>query len=330
MREAVPSVQQGQRNTVPAVDFRPFSHLKNLPPEPDWLLRGFLGPGLLTMLAGHPFAGKSMLVGSLLRALENGEPFLGQPTQQATAVLVAEEDESILQARARTLDLLELRSSYLSRSSGAIALEWPLLIERACEHALKAGHRLLIVDTFPGLAGLHGEEENDAGAIAERLRPLQLAAGHGLAVLFLHHMNAHGQPRGSKAFRGVVDMSIRFYRQGRGGEFRLATESRFPLATPATLRARLVKALDGWFYVRTDVEERTSQAQASEADTDALLWQALTDAGDGGLTYKEIGCMPALSIDKAKKRLPEWLGQVKVSRTGDGAKSDPYRWYART
>ena len=41
-----------------------------LPPEPEWLLQGLLAPGSLTLLAGHPFAGKSMLISGLLQALE--------------------------------------------------------------------------------------------------------------------------------------------------------------------------------------------------------------------------------------------------------------------
>ena len=103
-------------------------------------------------------------------------------------------------------------------------------------------------DTFPGLAQLGNEQENDAGAIGERLRPLQEAAGQGLAVLFLHHMNGYGQPRGSKAFRGVVDITICFHRTRQSEQFRLESESRFPTATPSLLRAKLIKSPDVWFY----------------------------------------------------------------------------------
>jgi hypothetical protein len=84
----------------------------------------------------------------------------------------------------------------------------------------------VVIDTFPGLAGLGDEQQNDAGAITGRLQPLQVAAGAGLAVLFLHHMNNANQPRGSKAFRGVVDTSIRFLRKAKNRSFRLESETR--------------------------------------------------------------------------------------------------------
>jgi AAA domain len=280
------------------------------------------------MLAAHPFAGKSMLVGALLKAVENGEPFLGLATVQATAVVVTEEDESALRVRAGVLELLGLQSSYVSRSSGVLDLEWPTLIERATEHALGAGHRLLVVDTFAGLAGLHGEEENDAGAITERLRPLQRAAGRGLAVLFLHHMNGYGQPRGSKAFRGVVDISVRLYRNGKDGGFRLETESRFPNSTPQTLRAKVVNGAEGWVYLSGE-QRRSDELKTSDSGsgTDGRLWAALLAAGPNGITYGQFDEIDGLSTDVAKKRLPEWRKQRRVGRDRPGAKNDPYRWY---
>jgi len=67
-----------------ALEARSFAGLRELPPEPDWLWQGFLAPGSLTMMAGHPFAGKSMLVSGLLKALETGASFLGaRPRKRA-------------------------------------------------------------------------------------------------------------------------------------------------------------------------------------------------------------------------------------------------------
>lgn len=72
-----------RRNEERSVEFRPFSHLQQLPPEPDWLWRGYLAAGSLTMLAGHPFKGKSMLVSGLLGALEESDGSLVcQPSGQ--------------------------------------------------------------------------------------------------------------------------------------------------------------------------------------------------------------------------------------------------------
>jgi AAA domain len=318
-----------RRISLQTVEFRRFSELKDVPPEPPWLWRGYLAPGSLTMLAGHPFAGKSMLVAGLLKAMETGEPFLGQTIEQGSALLITEEDDAALRARAGLFGLLELESEYVGRSSGVLSPEWPDLVTDATDHARENGHRLLVIDTFPGLAGLHDEQENDAGAISERLRPLQAAAGKGLAVLFLHHMNGQGQPRGSKAFRGIVDTSIRFLRRGKTSAFRLEAESRFPTSTPSTLRGSLVQSADRWIYTRVDGKDDSRiDARANAINVDERLRQALVRAGADGITYAEFDRIEGLSRDKAKKRLPRLYDEKEVSRSGEGTKRDPYRWLA--
>jgi len=104
------------------------------------------------MLAGHPFAGKSMLVSGLFRALETGEPFLGRTTKAGSALLVTEEDQASLRERAGRFDLFAIRSEDLDRSS-SVGHDWAALIASATELALAEEHRLLVIDTFPGLAG---------------------------------------------------------------------------------------------------------------------------------------------------------------------------------
>jgi AAA domain len=300
-----------------------FAELQALPSEPDWLWQGFLAPGSLTMLAGHPFAGKSMLVSGLLRALETGEPFLERTTKAASALLVTEEDQSSLRERAGRFNLFGIRSEYLDRSS-SVGHDWSALIAGAAEWALAREHRLLVIDTFPGLAGLGDEQENDAGAITSRLQPLQVAAGAGLAVLFLHHMNNANQPRGSKAFRGVVDTSIRFLRKTKSNSFRLESETRSTTSTSRSLRAELVQSHYGWFYRSLDASDANS---ASTRSVDDRLWQVLLEAGEQGITYAELDGREGLTVDVAKKRLPRWKTEKRIGRAGAGTKSDPYKWY---
>jgi AAA domain len=276
------------------------------------------------MLSGHPFAGKSMLVSGLLRALEDGKPFLGRTTKTGTALLLTEEDQTSLRERAGRFSLFDIRSEYLDRSS-SVGREWSALVAGATEQALARQHRLLVIDTFPGLAGLGDEQENDAGAITSRLQPLQVAAGNGLAVLFLHHMNNANQPRGSKAFRGVVDISTRFLRQARSRSFRLETETRSATSVAGSLRAELIQAPDGWFY--RALEAGSASTKTSRLSTDDLLWEAVQQAGQHGVTYAELDRIDGLSRDIAKKRLPGWRTGKRVGRDGTGAKNDPHRWY---
>jgi AAA domain len=303
------------------LDFRSFSDLATLPPEPDWLWRGLIAEGALTMLVGRSFIGKTMLVGGLLRAMEAGDPFLGRETRTATAVLIREEHAVTLRPRAEALGLNELKSEFASRSDGVFQTSWTSLIEQATEHALKRGHRLLVIDTFTGLAQLKAEEENDAGAITERLQPLVVATGEGLGVLLLHHTNKNGQSRGSSAFGGVADAAIVMRRETQANVFGLLSESRFG---SVKLRGKLTTSASGMEYVALEDPPKGRVRTPSES-ADALLLKALAEAGSGGLTYKELGSFPGLTEDVARKRLPRMLG-TKVSRTRDGKKGDPFRY----
>jgi hypothetical protein len=313
-----------QARTPTGLQPKSFAKLAALPPEPDWLWQGFLAPGSLTMLAGHPFAGKSMLVSGLLRAIETGEPYLGRETQAASALLVTEEDQASLRERAGRFNLFGVRSEYLDRSA-SVGHEWSALIEGATRRALARKHRLLVIDTFPGLAGLGDEQENDAGAITSRLQPLQVAAGAGLAVLFLHHMNNANQPRGSKAFRGVVDTSIRFLRKAKSRSFRLETETRSTTSMSGRLKAELIQASDGWSY--RPLDRGSDSTNTSNRSVDELLWEALLEAGEHGITYAALDRLDGLTLDRAKKRLPALRREGRVGRDGTGSKTDPYRWY---
>lgn len=313
-----------QRKGAGGPTARSFSHLESLPSEPEWLWRGFVAPGSLTLVAGPPFAGKSLLVGGLLKAMAAGESFAGLETRPASALLLTEEDGLTLRDRASLLGLLEVEGEYVGPSEGVLALPWPRLISWARRKALDSGHELLIVDTFPGLAGLREEQENDAGAITERLRPLREAAADGLAVLCLHHTNAQGRARGSSAFRGVADISVTLSRSEGTRIVTLKTQSRF-WATPGTLGAKLGEGPDGLTY--EPIEMAMTASSVVRVDTDALLWEALDKAGPEGISYEEIHALPGLSRDKAKKRFPSWLEQKKIDHHGDGKKGDQLRWF---
>jgi hypothetical protein len=139
-------------------------------------------------------------------------------------------------------------------------------------------------------------------------------------------MNGQSQPRGSKAFRGVVDISIRLHRLEKSKTMTLDAESRFPTATPERLRAKLDNVTTPWRYSLVDQSPDTRQKK-KPADTDARLLAAIAEAGREGITYEELGKLDGLSEDMAKRRLPDWYPDGKVDRHGSGDKGDPYRWF---
>lgn len=319
-----PSVQ---RHSTAVRRFKPrsLSELGQRPVRREWLWEGLAAQGLVTMLAGSAFAGKSMLIGGLFHALNQGVPFLGQATRSANALLVTEEDELSVNVRAARFGLRTSSSHVVTREISTVT-PWPELISEATRWALRHEHTLLVVDPFATLAGLRPEEENDAAAVTARLRPLVRAAAAGLAVLFVHHVNRGGQPRGSTAFEAVVDIAIRLQRKDRSDVITLKTKSR-EVEVPE-LNAKLIRAPDNWFYEPQGVTRQEDAARTPESDQRLLA--ALKEAGARGLTYEEIDRLPVPGLTEAvaKNRLPAWFKEdlPGLTRTGLGRRGDPYRW----
>jgi hypothetical protein len=175
----------------------------------------------------------------------------------------------------------------------------------------------LVIDTFTGLAGLGPELENDAAAVTQKLAALCSATGAGLSVLVLHHANASGRPRGSTAFEGTADIVARMTQ--KRDIIKLDTSSRFT-------SVRLTGTLDGKPTLHV-IAESSPPTPPSLSATDQRLREVLRAAGASGITHREIGSQPGLSINMSKRRLRNWMEHGWVDYHGGGVKSDPKRWY---
>jgi hypothetical protein len=309
-------------------EFRRFSDLATVAAEPDWLWEGFLAAGQVTMLAGDAFSGKSTLVTGLLAAMVCGDRFLGRSTRRGTALLLSEETDQQLVARARRFGTIDSGHGVLTRTDGIAGCVWEELIGHATEHAKAKGHGVLVVDTFAGLAGLQKDEENDAGAVTKILRPLVVAGGKGLAVLVLHHTNKSGGVRGSQAFRATVDISVHLARSKHSNKLALSTESRHSDPHEGRLNARLDTTGLRWHY-DTPASERGTRPARRDTARDTIL-RALADAGPRGLTNAELVGPAGPSKSTVKRRMQRLRADGFVDRAGRGVRSDPHRWTPTT
>src|SRR5260221_419598 len=75
------------------------------PVDPDWLVHGILAPGHLTILWGAKKLGKTTLINWLLKALENGTPFLGLLTKRSKALWLSEIPDILHRRQMKTFGL---------------------------------------------------------------------------------------------------------------------------------------------------------------------------------------------------------------------------------
>jgi RecA-family ATPase len=165
---------------------------KTPPPPVPWLVEGLAARGALTLLAGQPKAGKSLLALALARALAVGEPLAGVACRRAPALIIDAENGAnelhrriwslgLPAAAARRLNVCEARRLDLRD-------DLPALERRigACAPAL------VVLDSFRSLWS--GSERADAEleALLGALRAL--ARRRKLALMLLHHTTKGGAP----------------------------------------------------------------------------------------------------------------------------------------
>ena len=185
--------------------------------KPDWLVPGFVALQAITEIDGAiKRSGKTTWITHLVAAVLDGGYFLGQPTRKTKVVYITEQQRGPFREALNRAGLIgrgdELR--IVCRRDVA-HMPWPELVAIVAADARRDGFGLLIVDTLAVLAGIR--EENDAGAAALAMQPLQDAAHDGLAVIVARHERKGGgvvgeSARGSSAFAGDADIILQLRR----------------------------------------------------------------------------------------------------------------------
>lgn len=183
-----------------------------------WLVDALLPRGALTVLAGPPKVGKSLLALSLAVAVASGQPFLGRAVQPGPVFFWALEDgPDRLRARLRAI-LGRAGDDPVARAAALpLHLSWaqtsgqPETLRRFFAEVYRHHPVLLVLDP---LREFHSRDENNSARMAGLLRPLRsLARSENLAVLLVHHTRkddhrSFAAIRGSSAIFAAVDGAL--------------------------------------------------------------------------------------------------------------------------
>jgi hypothetical protein len=307
-----------------AVTPRPITDaLTDVPAEPAWIVRGYVAPSTVTLLAGKPKVGKSTFVFGLIAAVSQGREFLGAPTRQTGVLLLTEEREPTLKEKVDGFRLDE-RVYVLMRYEEH--LPWRERVAESVAFCKQHGIGLIVVDVLDKWVALAGDAENSAGAVLEAVAPLLEAAGTGLAVLIVVHQRKsggeHGDAiRGSTVFVGSADIVVELERPAAhalatDGARVLRAVSRFA-STPEDA----VVQLDGSTYRALGASLAVRQNSELEQVRDALA-----ASGEDGATAGEIAKNAALPETTARRRLDTLAESGQATRVGAGGPKEPHRW----
>lgn len=203
-------------------------------PPIEWLIHGLVARGAVTMVAGAPGAGKSLLTQSLgvtmAEALAAFNAMKGKATAEEAAATVrragfdvspgrvvvidAENGEHIIQRRARSMGLSEDGAeNYVVMEADGFDLEADASALRAVLEQEEAD--FLIVDSW---MSLWGGSENSADAVKRCLNGLrELARDLNVGILLIHHTQKSGDGyRGSGAIAATIEAVFSFVRDDEG------------------------------------------------------------------------------------------------------------------
>ncbi len=143
-----------------------------------------LKEGELGLLVGPAkFAGKTRFTLGQIQAIRSGDLFLGEATKKVKVVYLTEQGNNFGTAiKDAGLDV-EDDGVLVVQQRDVFNMHWEDLAEKTLGLCLQFEAKALIVDTFAAFANIKGQEENEAGTIIGRLRPLKKAAQtHDIAV----------------------------------------------------------------------------------------------------------------------------------------------------
>jgi len=308
------------------LQFRKAAELIESEPESvEWVVYSYVAVGAITELVGKAkLAGKTTFVTHLVKAVVEGQSFLGHLAMKSGVVYLTEQS-------ARTFRIAMQRAGIDAQGDLAVLTHketrgwrWSDVVLAAGDECKSSGARLLIVDTVGPFAGLAGDAENNAGDALAAMEPLQRVAGEGLAVLIVRHERKSGgqvgeSGRGSSAFVGAVDIAMTLRRpegNGRPTLREIHAVSRFE-ETPDHLTIELT----GTGYVALG---SCQQVEVQEARR-TLLAMLPTNEPDA-MTLDQLLSTAKISRSTAQRAVELLEKEGKIRTVGKGVRNNPHRF----
>lgn len=302
----------------------------------QWLVPNLLPLGGLVVVAGYAKrSGKSTLAWALAAARERGGTFLGASLDPGPVVIVAEDADLDMADRMERFGFPTTGGCVLSR--GAVRGGWTIegIAREAGERARRIGARVVIVDTFLHWARLEPKAENDSGAVAEALRPLQALVDElGALVLVVHHAGKNAENeggyagRGTSAFAGIPETTLSLHPVGgvaHPERRRLVIDSRVAAVGLREVVIELRQPAGApWWYDR--IGDAAALAR-EEVDGRILDWFRGPGLGRWH-TRDEVAKGVHARGGDALKALPRLYHEHRVQRIGHGRPGAPHRYAA--
>jgi hypothetical protein len=287
-----------------------------------WIWDGLLALDAITLLSAPEKSGKTTLVSLLLDRRRQGGQLLGQKVWQGGTIVASEEEYILWSLRQPPLDFGSgVEFCRPSRSSRA---GW----RRFVDHVLDQLNTfdLLVIDTAMSFMPAR---QNDPRALRWALKELRIIAGRPAAILLVHQANTHpGRRRVRGPLAALADILVDMH-VPNGDAFtrrrNFTAVGRYP-GTCHHCAAELNAAGTDYVLLPSTPTPLLTPSGTLPPQLAAILHQSPTP-----LTRVEIlARWPASSSPPNPTALARSLAQAceigNLLRTGQGTKSDPFRY----
>ncbi|MEN8738352.1 MAG: AAA family ATPase [Phaeobacter gallaeciensis] len=184
----------------------------------DYLVKGWLDKGTLTVVFGQSNVGKSFFALNLAHHISKGEPWANRRVNKGNVLYIAAEGGSSFPNRVSALDDPEFWVIAAPVTFAGKASDAGSMVEMVQHLASQTGRfDLIVVDTLSRVMG--DGDENTAPDIADLVKNLDvLRRGTGSNIMLIHHSGkdiARGA-RGHSSLRAAVDTEIELTRDEIG------------------------------------------------------------------------------------------------------------------
>ena len=180
------------QNPVEPMTMREFR--KNSATEVEWLIPGWLPRGTCALLHGDGGTGKTLMAYGIMRAIVYGEPWNGYEVQQGSALLIqCDEPQIVLRNR---MDLFQIGND----APVGILPDWQVeAIPRLAVFLERERPSFVVIDSLSAINSSTLFSENDTEYARPILQLTKLCSQFNTTILLIHHSNASGQARGTRA-----------------------------------------------------------------------------------------------------------------------------------
>lgn len=167
--------------------------------DTPWLIPGWLPLGTNLLFYGDGGTGKTLMLYQMVESIVMGTPWNGYQVNQGRVLLVqCDEPEIVLRSR---MDLLQMPDD----APLDILTDWSLdAIPRLRTYIEEKKPAFILIDSLSAVNRSSLFSENDMEYARPILQLTQLCSEFGVTICLIHHSNAAGQARGTRAIHNSV------------------------------------------------------------------------------------------------------------------------------